>query len=126
MTVFSPDDGGIAGISAACAAAKSSAKVILIERFAVTGGMLTTGGVVNFCGQITECLVSGKSGLEGCRILGDYVLAVDDLRAGRAFEDGVARGTYYLDGHKPDDDKRTYILPRDQLKVPHTRFQYGH
>jgi hypothetical protein len=55
---------------------------------------------------------------EGCRILGDYVLTVDDLRAGRAFDDGVARGTYYLDGHKPDDDKRTYILPRDQLKVP--------
>jgi hypothetical protein len=313
--------GGIAGISAACAAAKSGAKVMLVERFAVTGGMLTTGGVANFCGQmngqgevfdsiltdlnafqalgdpkrdsvfhyeilaivlqellyrrkvhlllhtrfvdarikngqITECLVSGKSGLEairakqfidctgeadvarilgfqtikgrpsdglqlpmslmffirhvdpkhakiqlpegwfqrietkddlpmtsiwpdgpganaikikipmfdstqtesltaaeirarrrmmevldyyqrvekknwlldhcspiigireGCRILGDYVLTVDDLRAGRAFEDGVARGTYYLDGHKPEDDKRTYILPRDQLKVP--------
>jgi len=55
---------------------------------------------------------------EGCRILGDYVLKVDDLRAGRQFEDAVARGTFYLDGHKPDDDKRTYILPKDQLKVP--------
>ncbi len=55
---------------------------------------------------------------EGCRIVGDYTLKVDDLRAGRAFEDGVARGTYYLDGHKPDDDKRTYILPRDELEVP--------
>lgn len=55
---------------------------------------------------------------EGCRIIGDYVLKVDDLRAGRAFEDGVARGTYYLDGHKPDDDKRTYILPKDELEVP--------
>jgi len=55
---------------------------------------------------------------EGCRIVGDYVLTVDDLRAGRAFEDGVARGTFYLDGHKPDDDKRTYILPRDRLEVP--------
>ena len=55
---------------------------------------------------------------EGARIVGDYVLSVADLRAGRAFDDGVARGTYYLDGHKPDDDKRTYILPKDQLAVP--------
>jgi hypothetical protein len=313
--------GGIAGVSAACAAAKSGAKVMLIERFAVTGGMLTTGGVANFCGQmtgqgevfdailsdlrkfnalgykkkksvfhyeilaivlqelllrrsvklllhtrfvgvvqsdglITECIILGKSGLEairakqfidctgdgdvarfagfsvvkgrpedglqlpmslmyfvrhvdpneasvqlpegwfkpihkrselpmtsiwpdgpranaikikipmfdstntesltkaeirarkrmmevlhyhqrvekrpwlldhcspiigireGCRIVGDYVLKVDDLRAGKRFEDAVARGTFYLDGHKPDDDKRTYILPEDQLKVP--------
>jgi hypothetical protein len=313
---------GVAGVSAACAAARSGAKVLLVERFAVTGGMLTSGGVANFCGQmerqgevfdeilsglrawdalgfegkpsvfhyeilaivlqelllrrkvrlllhtrfvdvrvdgrgrITECVVCGKSGpeavrarqfidctgegdvarmagfatvkggtasryqlpmsmmyfvrhvdpasaepelpagwfepirneaeapmisiwpdgpggnaikvkipmfdstdtegmtaaeiqgrrrmmevhdyhlrvqkkpwrldhcspiigtREGCRIVGDYVLSVDDLRAGRAFEDGVARGTYYLDGHKPDDDKRTYILPKDQLEVP--------
>jgi len=55
---------------------------------------------------------------EGARIRGDYVLTVDDLRAGRAFDDGVARGTFCLDGHKPDDDKRTYILPKDQLAVP--------
>ncbi|KAA3660108.1 MAG: FAD-dependent oxidoreductase [Calditrichaeota bacterium] len=312
--------GGIAGVSAACAAAKSGAKVILVERFAITGGMLTTGGVANFCGQmsgqgevfdqmvhdlriwdaigygkdtcfhyeifaiilqemllergvhlllhtrfvdvqtdgngrIEECIVCGKSGpealrakqfidctgdgdvaryagfetmqggpsgyqlpmsmmyfvrhveskdgkshlpegwfnpvrkkddlpmtsiwpdgpggnaikikipmfdstdtqsltkaevagrrrmmevldfhqrqekkpwlldhcspiigtREGCRIVGDYILTVDDLRAGRAFDDGVARGTFYLDGHKPDDDKRTYILPKDQLQVP--------
>jgi hypothetical protein len=47
---------------------------------------------------------------EGCRIVGDYILKVKDLRAGRAFEDGVARGTFYLDAHKPDDEKRTYIL----------------
>ena len=55
---------------------------------------------------------------EGARIVGDYVLQVDDLRAGRAFDDGIARGTFYLDGHKPDDDKRTYILPKDELDVP--------
>jgi len=312
--------GGIAGVSAACAAAKSGAKVILIERFAVAGGMLTTGGVANFCGQMSgqgevfdqiisdlkkwdalgyerdsvfhhetlaiilqelllrrnvelllhtrfvdvqvnntgqigECIICGKSGVEavqakqfidctgdgdlarfagfettkagpsgyqlpmsmmyfirhldpkdpkprlpkgwfdpvknksglpmtsiwpdwpdsnaikikipmfdstdtesitkaeitgrrrmmevldyyqsqkenpwmldhcspsigireGCRIVGDYVLKVDDLRAGRAFDDGVARGTFYLDGHKPDDEKRTYILPKDELDVP--------
>ncbi|NLF69589.1 MAG: FAD-dependent oxidoreductase [Candidatus Anammoximicrobium sp.] len=55
---------------------------------------------------------------EGARVVGDYVLTVDDLRAGRAFEDGIARGLFYLDGHKPDDEKRTYILPTDQRKVP--------
>lgn len=55
---------------------------------------------------------------EGCRIVGDYILTVHDLRAGRRFKDAVARGTFYLDGHKPDDDNRTYILPEDQMKVP--------
>jgi hypothetical protein len=55
---------------------------------------------------------------EGRRIVGEYVLSVDDLRAGRKFDDAVARGVYYLDGHKPDDDKRTYILPPEQRKVP--------
>ena len=311
--------GGIAGVSAACAAAKSGAKVVLVERFAVTGGMLTTGGVANFCGRmkaqgeafdailadlrtwkalgpgslfdheilavvlqeillrrgvklllhtrfvdanvrddgrITECIIAGKSGpealrakafidctgegdlaraagfevmkgrpsdglqlpmslmtfvrhvgpeqarvqlprdwftpiekredlpmtspwpngpggtalkikipmfdstdtesltaaeirarrrmmevlhyyqktekkpwlldhcspiigiREGCRIMGDYVLAVEDLRAGRRFDDAVARGSFCLDGHKPDDDKRTYILKQEEMQVP--------
>jgi len=55
---------------------------------------------------------------EGRRVVGDYVLTVDDLRAGARFDDAVARGVFYLDGHKPDDDKRTYILPKDQLAVP--------
>lgn len=55
---------------------------------------------------------------EGCRIEGDYILTVSDLRAGKSFDDGVARGTFYLDGHGLTDDKRTYILPKDQLHVP--------
>ncbi|HUT28720.1 MAG TPA: FAD-dependent oxidoreductase [Sedimentisphaerales bacterium] len=55
---------------------------------------------------------------EGCRIVGDYVLKVKDLRAGRAFEDGVARGMFYLDAHKPDDEKRTYILSKKEREVP--------
>ena len=55
---------------------------------------------------------------EGARVAGRYVLSVDDLRAGRRFEDAVARGVFYLDGHKPDDDKRTYILSKDELGVP--------
>lgn len=55
---------------------------------------------------------------EGQRIVGDYVLKVDDLRAGCTFDDAVARGVFYLDGHKPDDDKRTYILSKDEMHVP--------
>lgn len=43
--------GGIAGVCAACAAAESGASVVLVERFASTGGMMTTGGVNNFCGE---------------------------------------------------------------------------
>ncbi|HOZ48572.1 MAG TPA: FAD-dependent oxidoreductase [Candidatus Hydrogenedentes bacterium] len=55
---------------------------------------------------------------EGRRIVGDYVLSVDDVRAARAFDDAIARGVYALDGHKPDDDKRTYILPPEARAVP--------
>jgi hypothetical protein len=55
---------------------------------------------------------------EGRRVVGDYVLTVDDLRAGRQFPDAIARGSFYLDGHKPDDDKRTYILSKEEMKVP--------
>ena len=54
----------------------------------------------------------------GYRIVGRYLLTVDDLRAGREFDDAVARGVFYLDGHKPDDDQRTYILPKEALYVP--------
>ena len=43
--------GGIAGVSAAMAAARSGAKVILVERFAVAGGDCTVGGVASFCGE---------------------------------------------------------------------------
>ena len=70
---------------------------------------------------ITVHLVDG----EGCRITGLQTLRVDDLRAGRRFDDAVAMGTFYLDGHKPDDDKRTYILPKDELEVPPYQIPYG-
>ncbi|MFW5867503.1 MAG: FAD-dependent oxidoreductase [Armatimonadota bacterium] len=52
------------------------------------------------------------------RIAGDYVLTVDDLRAGRTFEDGVARGVFYLDGLRPDDERRTYFLEKHEQVVP--------
>jgi len=55
---------------------------------------------------------------EGRRIVGDYILTVGDCRAGRKFDDAVARGVFYLDAHKPDDDKRTYILSKPERQVP--------
>jgi len=55
---------------------------------------------------------------EGRRIHGEYTLTVDDVRAGRQFSDAVAVGCYQLDAHDPTDDKRTYILPVNELKVP--------
>ena len=61
---------------------------------------------------------------EGARVVGDYVLTVDDLRAGREFDDAVARGVFYLDGHKPDDDKRTYILSKEEMQVPPYQIPY--
>ncbi|MBT3272189.1 MAG: FAD-dependent oxidoreductase [Spirochaetales bacterium] len=62
---------------------------------------------------------SPKIGIrEGRRITGNYLLTLDDLKAGCKHDDAVARGVYYLDGHKPDDDGRTYILSEDQRYVP--------
>jgi hypothetical protein len=55
---------------------------------------------------------------EGARIVGDYLLTVADLRAGMKFDDAVARGVYTLDAHKLDDDKRTYVLPEGERRVP--------
>ena len=56
---------------------------------------------------------------EGRRIVGDYVLTEDDVRAGRAFDDGVAVGTFYLDAHDPTTDKRVaQITNRQDRKVP--------
>lgn len=55
---------------------------------------------------------------EGARIVGDYVLTVDDVRAGREFDDAVARGVFFLDGMTPRDEKRTYILSKDEQVVP--------
>lgn len=55
---------------------------------------------------------------EGRRSVGEYILTVDDLRAGRKFDDAIAKGVFYLDGHGLDDDKRTYILPPEDRPVP--------
>ena len=38
---------------------------------------------------------------ESRRIMGDYVLAADDLIAGRTFDDAVSMGGYHIDIHRP-------------------------
>jgi ribulose 1,5-bisphosphate synthetase/thiazole synthase len=55
---------------------------------------------------------------EGCRIEGDYILTVDDLRAGASFEDGVARGTFYLDAHSLTSEKSGHIQKIGPVGVP--------
>jgi len=58
------------------------------------------------------------------RVAGDYVLTVDDVRAGRDFADAVARGVFYLDGMRPDDEKRTYLLSKDEQVIPPYHIPY--
>ncbi len=41
--------GGMAGVGAACAVARAGAKVLLVERLEILGGLGTSGGVGNFC-----------------------------------------------------------------------------
>lgn len=57
-------------------------------------------------------------------IAGDYMLTIDDLRAGRGFDDAVARGIFYLDGMRPDDEKRTYFLSKEEQRIPPYHIPY--
>jgi hypothetical protein len=81
--------GGIAGVCAACAAAEEGASVVLVERFAVTGGMMTVGGVNNFCGE-----TSGQgaifdeiiAGLEAFDAIDPYAGPYEHFEVKRPFE----------------------------------------
>ena len=54
---------------------------------------------------------------EGCRIVGDYVLKVEDLLDGRSFDDGVAVGTYQLDNHIPGAPMAYKKVPPYQIPL---------
>ncbi len=55
---------------------------------------------------------------EGRRIVGDYVLTLDDVRKGMEFDDAVARGCYLLDCMSPDNEKRVAMISDEEAKVP--------
>lgn len=56
---------------------------------------------------------------EGCRIVGDHVLQVDDCRTRKTYDDAVAVSDYqHVDAHSPDDEGRTFILPREERWIP--------
>jgi len=61
---------------------------------------------------------------EGRCILGDYVLAGDDLRAGRRFDDGIALGRYYLDYHDPTTARRVNRYDKATGQVPPYHIPY--
>jgi hypothetical protein len=55
---------------------------------------------------------------EGRRTVGEYVLDVADLRAGRTFDEGIALGVFYLDCMDPTTDKRVYQIDWETRHVP--------
>ncbi len=60
---------------------------------------------------------------EGRRIKGDYILKVEDLKAGRTFEDSIAYGTSCLDTHFLADGKPQvppYHIPYRSIIVENT------
>jgi len=56
---------------------------------------------------------------EGRRVIGDYILRVDDLKQGREFDDAVTRGSYMLDAMSPDNEKRVFMVSKqEQNSIP--------
>lgn len=69
--------------------------------------------------------ISSSVGIrEGRRVVGDYVLRIEDLRAGRAFDDSIAVGYYKLDAMSPDTDKRVYVVDPAGAAVPPYEIPY--
>jgi len=55
---------------------------------------------------------------EGRRIVGDHTLTVNELSTGARFDDAIARGQFFLDGMRPDSEKRTYFLSPEEQRIP--------
>jgi hypothetical protein len=56
---------------------------------------------------------------ESRRIVGEYVLELDDVIKGRKFDDAVARSAYNVDIHNPHDDKSTWYEIEDAYDIPY-------
>jgi len=97
--------GGIAGVAAACAAVEAGAKVVLVERFAVCGGDLTSGGVASFCGR-----------MEGNGRTFDEIVA--DLRKWKT----MRRGSVIFDHEILAVVLQELVLRRGVKLLLHTRF----
>jgi hypothetical protein len=56
---------------------------------------------------------------ESRRIIGEYVLQLDDVIKGRKFEDAIARSAYNVDIHNPHNDKSTWYEIEDAYDIPY-------
>ncbi|MBT3276302.1 MAG: FAD-dependent oxidoreductase, partial [Spirochaetales bacterium] len=114
--------GGIAGVTAACAAAKSGAKVVLVENFAATGGNMTTGGVAGFCGEtagqgeVFDEIVEGLTAFGGISPYAPYGTRYDPDRIPGS-KDGRLMDTELL-----SIVLQEVLLKRDIKLLLHTKF----
>jgi len=104
--------GGIAGVSAACAAAKSGARVVLVERFAITGGDLTTGGVASFCGE-----TAGQG-----EVFDEILKSMEEFKAIDAFQPYERKQARVFDHHILAVVLQELLLRRGVKLLLHTRF----
>jgi hypothetical protein len=56
---------------------------------------------------------------ESRRIIGEYVLQLDDVLKGRKFDDAIARSAYNVDIHNPHNDKSTWYEIEDAYDIPY-------
>ena len=86
--------GGPAGVCAAVAAARQGAKVALIERYGILGGMLTSGHVGPILGSVSGGTMRdelmGLLGVPGNDMIGEAGVAHDPERAKRALSEFVS------------------------------------
>ncbi|MGJ4852135.1 FAD-dependent oxidoreductase [Bacillota bacterium Meth-B3] len=85
--------GGPSGVCAAVAAAREGAKVALIERYGILGGMLTSGHVGPILGSVSKGTMRdellGYLGVPGNDMLGEVGVVHDPERAKRALSEFV-------------------------------------
>ncbi|MGP4079182.1 FAD-dependent oxidoreductase [Pseudalkalibacillus sp. R45] len=71
----------------------------------------------------SNAFLSGASSQVGIRetrrIVGDYVLAQEDVLRGRKFDDGIAKGCFPVDIHSPTDRKNVWVELEDAYDIPY-------